>query len=73
MPGPIVSAIASLIIPGLGQLLNKKFLRGGGLIALWLVSSAVVSVIALTAYIFVHLLFMLVTAIDAFRVAKSVI
>lgn len=71
MPGPIISGIASLIVPGLGQLLNRKFIRGGILIGLWLVSGVVVGFIILPLFMLIHLIFMLATAIDAYRIAKS--
>lgn len=71
MPGPILSAIASLIIPGLGQVLNKKFIRGIGLIVLWLISIAVVGAVAIFFFLVIHLIFMIATAFDAYRVVKS--
>lgn len=67
----IVSAGASFVLPGLGQLLNRKYKRGIGLMALWLATTAVVSVIALPFFILVHLIFMIATAIDAYRIVKS--
>lgn len=70
MPGPILSAIASLIIPGLGQVLNKKFKRGIGLIALWVISIAVVSAVAIFFFLIIHLIFMIATAFDAYRIVK---
>lgn len=71
MPGPIVSGVASLIIPGLGQLLNGKYLRGGVLMVVWLVVSAFVMIAALFLVVFVHLIFIVATAVDAYRIAKS--
>lgn len=70
MPGPILSAIASLILPGLGQILNKKFKRGIGLIGLWLITLVIVSIAAIFLVIFIHLIFMVATAFDAYRIVK---
>lgn len=71
MPGPILSAIASLILPGLGQILNKRYKRGTGLIGLWLITLAIVSVAAIFLTLIIHLIFMLATAIDAYRIVKT--
>jgi len=68
---PIISGIASFIVPGLGQLLNRKYKRGGALVVLWLVTGTVVSVLALSLVVLVHFIFMIGTAIDAYRIAKS--
>lgn len=70
MPGPIISAIASLIVPGLGQLLNKKYKRGIGLFVLWVISTAIVSVVAIFLLMFIHLIFIIATAFDAYRIVK---
>jgi TM2 domain-containing membrane protein YozV len=67
----IVSALASFIVPGLGQLLNRKYKRGIGFMALWLVTTALVSVIALPFFMLVHLVFIIATAIDAYRIVTS--
>lgn len=71
MPGPIISAVASLIIPGLGQLLNKKYKRGGFLMGLWILVQAIVSVVALFLFAIIQLVFAVAAAIDAYRVAKE--
>ena len=67
MPGPIVSAIASLIFPGLGQILNKRYVRG----VVIAVANTVMAVIILPLAMLAHLLWMLLAAIDAYRIAKS--
>lgn len=71
MPGPWISGIASLVIPGLGQLLNGKYLRGGILLIGWLVASAVTMIASIAFFMLVHLVFVLSTAVDAYRIAKS--
>lgn len=71
MPGPIVSGVASLLIPGLGQLLNRKFVRGGLLLGAWLLTSLIVTVVALPLVILLHLVFILSSGIDAYRIGKS--
>jgi TM2 domain-containing membrane protein YozV len=71
MPGPLLSGIASFIVPGLGQLLNGKYVRAGLLFGLWLVVTASVGVIALGLFAIVHLVFIIASAIDAYRIAKS--
>lgn len=71
MPGPLVSGIASFIVPGLGQILNGKYVRGGLLFGLWIVVSAFVTFIALGLFAIVHLVFIIASAIDAYRIAKS--
>jgi TM2 domain-containing membrane protein YozV len=71
MPGPIISAIASLVVPGLGQLLNKKYIRGIVLIVLWLLSIAIAGVAAIGLFVVIHLIFMIATAFDIYRIVKS--
>lgn len=71
MPGPLISGIASFIIPGLGQLLNRKYVRGGALILLWLIAGVVVGFIILPLFMLFHLIFIIASAIDAYRIAKS--
>lgn len=71
MPGPLVSGIASFIVPGLGQILNGKYLRGGVLFGLWVVVTAFAMVIALGLFTIAHLVFIIGSAIDAYRIAKS--
>lgn len=71
MPGPVVSGVASFIVPGLGQLLNGKYVRGGLFLVLWLIVSAVVMVAALGLVLIVHLVFVIASAIDAYRIAKT--
>lgn len=67
----ILSAVASFIIPGLGQLLNRKYKRGIVLILLWLVTGTIVSVIAISLFALIHLVFMISTGIDAYRIVRS--
>jgi TM2 domain-containing membrane protein YozV len=67
----IVSAVASLILPGLGQLLNRRYKRGLALLGLDLLLATVVGVIALPFFVLVHLVFMIASAIDAYRIVKS--
>lgn len=71
MPRPWISGVASLIIPGLGQVLNGKYLRGGTLMIGWIVAAAVTMVASIAFFMLVHLVFILTTAVDAYRVAKS--
>lgn len=71
MPGPLVSGIASLVVPGLGQLLNRKYGRGGVFMALWIFTSAVSMIAAVGFVLIVHLVFIVGSAIDAYRIAKS--
>lgn len=71
MPGPIVSGIASLVLPGLGQLLNGRYIRGGGLMIGWLLTSAVVMIASIFLLLVVHLVFIVTTAVDAYRIARS--
>lgn len=71
MPSPLVSGIASLLVPGLGQLLNRKYLRGGVLLGLWLFVSAVVMIAALGLVVITHAVFIIASAIDAYRIAQS--
>lgn len=71
MPSPLVSGIASFVVPGLGQLLNRKYGRGGVLFGLWLLVSAGAMIAALGLVLIVHVVFMIASAIDAYRIAKS--
>ncbi len=71
MPGAVASAVASLVVPGLGQILNGKYLRGGVLVIGWIVTSAIVMAAAFFLLILTHLLFMVLTAFDAYRIAKA--
>lgn len=71
MPRPLVSGIASLLVPGLGQILNKKYLRGALLLGAWFLTSLVVMVASMFLVVIVHLLFIVSSAVDAYRVAKS--
>lgn len=71
MPGPLISGLASLVVPGLGQLLNGRYLRGGVLMAGWLGAAAVVMIASIALVLIVHLVFILSTAVDAYRIAKS--
>lgn len=71
MPGPIVSGVASLLVPGLGQLLNGRYRRGGVLLLLWLGVSAVVMIASVFLVFLVHLVFVLSSAVDAYRIAKA--
>jgi len=71
MPGPIVSAIASLIFPDLGQILNKRYVRGVVIAVAVVVANTVMAVIILPLAMLAHLLWMLLAAIDAYRIAKS--
>lgn len=71
MPRPVVSGVASLILPGLGQLLNGNYLRGGLLLAAWLVTSAIVMIASIAFVVIVHLVFVLSTGVDAYRIAKA--
>lgn len=71
MPGPVVSGVASLVIPGLGQLLNGKFLRGGVLTGGWILVSAITMTAAVGVFFLVHLVFIVASGIDAYRIAKA--
>lgn len=71
MPSPLLSGIASLILPGLGQLLNGKYVRGGGLMLGWLVFSTIVMIASIGLVFIVHIIFIVLTGIDAYRIAKS--
>lgn len=71
MPGPIVSGVASFLVPGLGQILNGRYLRGGALLISWILVSAVVMAAAFFLVLLVHLVFILSSAVDAYRIAKS--
>lgn len=63
--------MASLIIPGLGQVLNGKYLRGGALMVGWIVAAAFTMIASIAFFTLVHLVFIITTAIDAYRIAKS--
>lgn len=71
MPGPLVSGVASLLVPGLGQILNGKYLRGGVLMGAWFLTSVVVMVAAIFLVVIVHIVFVATAAVDAYRIAKS--
>lgn len=71
MPGPLISGIASLVLPGSGQLLNRRYIRGGLLMGTWIVASSVMMVLTIGLALLVHLVFMGATAVDAYRLAKS--
>lgn len=71
MPGALVSGIASFVIPGLGQLLNRKYVRGGVFLGLWLFVSATAMIAAAPLVVIVHLVFVIASAVDAYRIGKS--
>lgn len=71
MASPLISGIASFIIPGLGQILNGKYLRGGALFGLWIVVTASVGFVSIGFFGIAHLVFIIASAIDAYRIAKS--
>jgi hypothetical protein len=67
----VISILASLIIPGLGQIIMKQYKRGVALIALWFVLMSVVSIIAITFLIIIHMIFVIATIVDVYRLAKE--
>lgn len=72
MPGPLASGILSLLIPGLGQVLNGRFIRGGliftgafGLLVIGTIGGGAVILLLLPLYA-------VVVAYDAGKVARGV-
>lgn len=78
MPGPIVAGIASLIVPGLGQLLNKKYKRGLVLlVGVGFVVFVAMPILMAVGGIFPAMLALLIyfatAAIDSYKVAKGTV
>lgn len=71
MPGPIVSGVVSFIVPGLGQVLNGKYLRG---IVVFVAAIALIvgsGVAGIGAMMIVTLIVLISAAADSYRVAKG--
>jgi TM2 domain-containing membrane protein YozV len=71
MPGPIVSGVASLIVPGLGQVLNGKYLRGIVVFIAAIVLISATAVIVLPLAILMTLIVLIASAADAYKIAKG--
>lgn len=70
---PIIAALASLIIPGLGQALSGEVVRGAAIFIGLVIVIAIlfVSVVGIAAAIFIEPIIHVVAAYDAYRIAGS--
>lgn len=70
---PIVATIASLVIPGLGQALSGKVLRGAAIfIGLLVILGILIATVVGAALVFVvEPIIHIVAAYDAYKIAKT--